>query len=393
MLAVLALMILAFKPQSWDELKRAVNGACSFAETEEGKESDHHSGNGNHSETFVHMRDYCNNSAPQQQAAQIVAEMIERLAGPTIQARKMDGSYKLNVVEFGCATGNPGPVSKIKQAAGPSFEIKAVMNDLPLNDWKTLKENFASSMPDVEIEVACQSMYAGTVAPSGTVDISYSNFAQHWLSEGVPCPLPAKTGALWGNQLLGNAEFENILAKWSEASRKDWDRFLTLRADEMRKGGIMVLSLQSSDIHGNMFEPFAQSCQIAKRQCVEEGVLTKQEAEKMCVPEYSKSILEILEPLKSRSETWEILEVQHSALPCVHTSDVSHLENGRITSQNVVNSGRSFMDSSLERAFEEENIGKSKLDQFWQKVMDIGAEDASQLSTRIGMTYLALRRK
>ena len=159
---VLALMILAFKPQSSDELKRAVD-ACSFAETAEGKQTDHHLDTDHHSETFVHMRDYCNNSAPQQQGAQIISEMIERLTGPMILARKMDGNSKLNVVEFGCATGNLGPLSKIKQAAGPSFGIKAVMNDLPLNDWKTLKENFASAMPDVEIEVACQSMYAGAL--------------------------------------------------------------------------------------------------------------------------------------------------------------------------------------------------------------------------------------
>ena len=158
------MMILAFKPHSWDELKRAVE-ACGLAETAEGgKQTGHHSETNHHSETFVHMRDYCNNSAPQQQGAQIISEMIERLAGSMIQVRKMDVNSKLNVVEFGCATGNPGPLSKIKKTAGPSLGIKAVMNDLPLNDWKTLKENFASTMPDVEIEVACQSMYAGASA-------------------------------------------------------------------------------------------------------------------------------------------------------------------------------------------------------------------------------------
>ena len=232
----------------------------------------------------------------------------------------------------------------------------------------------------------------GTVAPTGTVDISYSNFAQHWLSEGVPCSLPAKTGALWGNQLAGNAEYEDILAKWSEASRKDWARFLTLRADEMRKGGIMVLSVQSADLNGAIYEPFALSCQIAKRQCVEEGVLTKPEAEKMCVPEYVKSMFEILEPLKSRSEIWEILEIQHKRLPCMFKADVSHPDRDHIEPENIVKGGRSFMDSSLERAFEGEN-SKSKLDQFWKKVTEIGAGDISNLSTGIGMTYIALRRK
>ena len=119
MLAVLAFLIqvLAFEPESWGELKRAVDACKTKAD---------HARKTDNPETFVHMRDYCNNSAPQQQGAQIISEMIERLAGPTILARKMDGISKLNVVEYGCATGNPRPLSKIKQAAGPSLTSSVI---------------------------------------------------------------------------------------------------------------------------------------------------------------------------------------------------------------------------------------------------------------------------
>ena len=227
------------------------------------------------------------------------------------------------------------------------------------------------------------------MAPTGSVDIVYSNLAQHWLSEGVPCPLPAETGVVWGNQLAGLAEYEDIFVKWSEASRKDWDRFLSLRGDEMRKGGIMIISIQSSRLNGELSEMYADSCQVAKRQCVEEGIFTEEEAEQMCVPEYLKSMFEILDPLKSNSQTWEILEVQHGTLPCVFTDDdVAHEQ---IKPHDAVQMCRSFMDSSLERAFAEEK--EHKLNQFWQKVMQIGVDDISKLSTGAAMTYLALRRK
>ena len=230
------------------------------------------------------------------------------------------------------------------------------------------------------------------MAPSGSVDITYSSFAQHWLSEGVPCPLPAQTGALWGNQLGGLAEYEDIHARWSEASRKDWDRFLTLRADEMRQGGIVVLLIQSSHLDGSCVEHIAEGCQIAKRRCVEEGVLTEEEAEQMCVPEYAKNMFEILEPLKSRSETWEILEVQQQALPCALMSGACDGGGEGIKARRMVNLGRSFMDASLERAFARDRK-ESKLDAFWDKVMDIGSDDASRISSNFGVTFLALRRK
>ena len=82
----------------------------------------------------------------------------------------------------------------------------------------------------------------------------FSSYAQHWLYGGVPFRLPAKTDALWDNQLAGLAGYEDIHNEWSKASQKDWDRFLSLRADEVRANGIMVLLLYSSHHNGKLVE-------------------------------------------------------------------------------------------------------------------------------------------
>ena len=229
------------------------------------------------------------------------------------------------------------------------------------------------------------------MAPTGSVDIIFSSYAQHWLSGGVPFRLPAKTGALWGNQLAGLAEYEDIHNEWSKASQKDWDRFLSLRADELRPNGIMVLLLYSSHHNGKLVESISDSCQIAKRQCVKEGIFTEQEAEKMCVPEYAKSVFEILNPLNSQRE-WEILEIQHGSLPCaLMTTSSADVGGDCIQTQKMVNLARSFMDASLERAFSRDTK-ESKLNQFWAKVMEIGVDDPSKISTNFGSTFLVLRR-
>ena len=66
---------------------------------------------------------------------QMIWDRNSRFEFENVTADRMPAD--LNVVEFGCATGisSIDPLLKIAKAASPLFRIKAVMNDLPLNDW------------------------------------------------------------------------------------------------------------------------------------------------------------------------------------------------------------------------------------------------------------------
>jgi len=353
----------------------------------------------NNAAEFVAMRDYSENSAMQNYAAFLLSKMIEKNAERLFSA---DSTSKVvKVVEYGCATGSSSldPLRAIQAAAGSNRRVLAVMNDLPLNDWATLKQTLNENVPDVDVQIASQSMYKDVVAEKGSVHIGFSCFAQHWLSRGVPCPLPIETGALWGNQLAGLPKYKAIHEQWSQESRKDWVRFLELRAAELQSGGVLVLLIQSALHDGTMFEGLAHGCQVAKKQCLEEGIFTAEEALAMCMPEYSKNIIEILQPLQSEksplSRKWNVLECQQLPLYALADDQIDPTtvhKSSQERANNTVNLAKSFMNSSLERAFKEGHK-EEKLGKFWSKVFEFVEAKSSDIDTATCITLLALERR
>jgi len=351
---------------------------------------------------FVAMRDYSENSAMQNFAAFLLSKMIEKNAEGLFSTDSTQCPSKVvKVVDYGCATGSSSldPLRAIQAAAGSNRRVLAVMNDLPLNDWATLKQTLKENVPDVDVQIASQSMYKDVVAEKGSVHIGFSCFAQHWLSRGVPCPLPIETGALWGNQLAGLPKHKTIYEQWSKESRKDWERFLELRAEELQGGGVLVLLIQSALLDGTMSDGLAYGCQVAKKQCLEEGIFTVKEALAMCMPEYSKNIIEILEPLQSEdnglSSKWKVLECQELpsyALVDHQIDPTTAHQSSRERAEITVNLAKSFMNSSLERAFKKEDR-EEKLGRFWKKVFEFGEANSSDIDTNIGGTLLALERR
>jgi len=351
---------------------------------------------------FVAMRDYSENSTLQNYASFLMSKMIAKNMERLFPADSIQyPTQVVKVVEYGCATGSSSldSLRAIQAAVGSSRRVLAVMNDLALNDWATLKQTLKENVPDVDVQIASQSMYKDVVTERGSVHIAYSCFAQHWLSRGVPCPLPIETGALWGNQLAGLPKYKAIHEQWSEASRKDWERFLELRAEELQRGGVLVLVIQSALLDGTMPEGLAHGCQVAKRQCLEEGIITAEEAQAMCMPEYCKNIIEILKPLQSKdralSRKWNVLECQQLPLDALaddQTDPANAHRSSRERAKSHVNMAKSFMNSTLERAFQEEDR-EEKLEKFWRKVFEFGEARSSDIDSNVGGTLLALQRK
>ena len=354
------------------------------------------------SDRFLTMRDYAMNSGAQNYGSHLLSQMIAKCA-PEISSicKKECMTKSLNAVEFGCATGTSSllPIDAIRKAVGPTTDVNIVMNDLPLNDWGELSKTISTNCPpQVSFDISSQSMYDDIVAPTQSVDLAYSCFAQHWLSGGVPCHLPAETGAIWGNQMSSVPGGTDIQRIWAESSRKDWERFLELRANEVRIGGIVVLLIQSAFLDGTLNEGFAHVCQVAKKQCLEEGIFTKDEAERMCMPEYMKTAFEILQPLQRNPHRtkWEVLQMDHRIAPCVVTDENVFSSNANKSAtekaSEIVEFLKSFMSSSLENSLNAER-SSIKLQQFWDKVFQIILKDPAKSDTSWAITMLALKRK
>ena len=91
---------------------------------------------------------------------------------------------------------------------------------------------------------------------------------------------------------------------------------------------------------------------------------------------------------------WTVLECRQLppwTLSDDHIDPANALKSPRERAANTVNLAKSFMNASLERAFKEEDR-EDKLDRFWAKVLQYGA-DGADINANFGVTLLALERK
>ena len=257
------------------------------------------------------------------------------------------------------------------------------------------------------------------IVEAGSTHLAYSNIAQQWLNNGAPTSLP--DGAIWANQLpISSPEFK----AWSESSMEDWNTFLKQRSNEIMPGGYLVVNIQSSCLDGSIRENMAATLQkgqfnssskkithytkltfflqyfLAKQKMIKTGDLGVDEASKMIIPEYFKSLAQILEPLKSEKNLsiWKVEEAQYFESECPFKAEIDNLENSiqdkellKIANEKIVERQigiqRSFMDSSLESA-----IGIEKLNLFWTHVALIAGSDSSALRSNFSSVIIVLRR-
>ena len=150
----------------------------------------------------LHMTsDYNENSANQAGGAAALTKYLGEAASQL--DRKLPDGIPLQVCELGCATGGSS-ILPIKTILGViNRPLVVILNDLPENDWAVLERTVETAFPSVTFKYKKVSMYSTEkdedVGP-GTVHITYSVFAQHWLSGGAPTKFLPE-GALWANQL------------------------------------------------------------------------------------------------------------------------------------------------------------------------------------------------
>ena len=257
------------------------------------------------------------------------------------------------------------------------------------------------------------------IVEAGSTHLAYSNIAQQWLNNGAPTSLP--DGAIWANQLpISSSEFK----AWSESSMEDWNTFLKQRSNEIMPGGYLVVNIQSSCLDGSIRENMAATLQkgqfnssskkithytkltfflqyfLAKQKMIKTGDLGVDEASKMIIPEYFKSLAQILEPLKSEKNLsiWKVEEAQFFETECPFKAEIDHLENSikdekllKIANEKIVAKQQkilqSFMDPSLEST-----IDRKKLNIFWNHVAMTAGSDTRALRSNFSSVIIVLSR-
>jgi SAM dependent carboxyl methyltransferase len=124
-------------------------------------------------------------------------------------------------------------VKALRRRVGPDRPIFVFHVDLPTNDFTSLFEladsdpnSYVLDEPNVLSSAIGRSFYR-PVFPSGSVDLAWSSYAAHWLSQ-TPAYIPGHF--VW---LRGEGQ---IVAAFNRQG-EDWEAFLTLRARELGQEG------------------------------------------------------------------------------------------------------------------------------------------------------------
>jgi hypothetical protein len=228
---------------------------------------------------------YNRHSVQQEETAAAAVAMLRRAADA---ATRLAGAGPIVIAEFGARQGKNSmhPIAQALDALGHAEQpVVVVHTDLPDNDFSSLFNTVASD-PDSYRRAGVFTYAVGRsfyeqLFPAGTVLLGWSATAAVWLS-ATPCKLPS--------HLFSFAATGAERTTWKEAATRDWASFLGHRAEELRPGGELVVSLP---VAGPGYLDWMHVIEAGARDAVDDGVISRDVYETMVLPTYLSEIDEL----------------------------------------------------------------------------------------------------
>src|SRR5262249_23451139 len=177
---------------------------------------------------------------------------------------------------------------------GAERPVLVVHVDQHANDFNTLfdvlhsdPERYSMGDPHVFPSAIGRSFYEN-VLPREQVELGWCSYAAVWLSR-VPALVPG--------HFVYFASTGDVRAAFDRQAADDWKLFLSLRAQELRAGGRLVVVLPGlSDAGGSGFEPLFNCANAALEGLARDGTISDDERKRMVLAGYPRQRAQLLEP-------------------------------------------------------------------------------------------------
>ncbi|KAM6553720.1 hypothetical protein CsatB_014482 [Cannabis sativa] len=301
---------------------------------------------------------YANNSQAQALHAKSMLHLLEEtLDGVQLNSAEVP----FVVADLGCSCGNNTiyivdviikHMIKRYEALDhhhPPPEFSAFFSDLPSNDFNTLFQllpplaNDGGSMEECLAADTHRSYFAAGVPgsfykrlfPAKSIDVFYSAFSLHWLSQVPECVLDKRSAAYNKGRVFIHGANEITAKAYKKQFQMDLAGFLTSRSKEMKRGGSMFLvclgrtSLDPTD-QGGAGLLFGTHFQDAWDDLIQEGLISSEKRDNFNIPVYAPSLQDFKEVVEAvGSFSINKLEVFKGGSPLVVNQPDDQAEVGR----------------------------------------------------------------
>lgn len=223
-------------------------------------------------------------------------QFLERAAGDV----EIGATEPIILVDYGSSQGRNSlaplgaAIDRLRLRVSSERPIHVFHEDLPLNDFNTLfavlnedPQSYLAGRPNVYSSAIARSFYE-PVLPANCVHLGWSAYAAMWLSR-IPRTIPGHF-SIQRSTGTARAEFEAQAAA-------DWERFLALRAMELRAGGKMVVAVPGISSTGEYgFDIVLDDANATLEQLVETRLIEAAERARMVHGALPRSSRDLVAP-------------------------------------------------------------------------------------------------
>ena len=274
--------------------------------------------------TLTYNRDAAFQAAVFQSAAPVLTSAMNRLCSGL-----SDEASLLSIADFG-TSGGANSLHLLKfcvnflrdqlSTGENQREIVVYLNDLPDNDWLGLIKTIDSPasilkttlVNPVHSYLVPRSFYE-PLFPSKSLDLVVSMISLHWISRSPQCLYPHLSH-------LEAGVTPQLKELWAQQAHGDLTKFLRHRANELKPGGQLVVSMvakgeggggvSESPPIGEWAAPALDLHTLVDLRCLESmGLLTHKEAARISIPVYFRSEQEVLAAAAEADPSLEVREL------------------------------------------------------------------------------------